>query len=487
VSPGEIVKGGRVPGKFARRLQRLILERRYRMRHGALRDVDLREIGFDAPGRVYEHIPSPWGVLGRILRRGDVTSEDVFLDFGCGMGPVLIEAAARYDFRRVIGIDVVPEFTAVAEDTVARARDRLRCQQIEVVTADALAYEVPDDVTIVYMCDPFRAQVFEAAIGRMIASIERNPRQLRLVYSMPVEGARLERMGAARLVRYGRRPGRPWATAPDLAMYEINPSGDGDESTTPGPPGTIASRLLPALARNGERPPAPGGGDVEVPKGTIELATSHSASGSGVKFAGSSDDLDALRGAFERQHCVRLPGFLAGPLLERIQGYVSEGEFSTEALLGGRSEVTMEDGKAPQLLMLLMNDPRLFELVRAITGCAQIASCDASLYRVMPGREHADRWHGEIFGHRMIVISVDLSERPYSGGVLEIRDRHSHQVLHRAVDTEPGDAMLIRSAPSVQHRVTPVEGDSPRTVYAGWFMRRKSSNSSKLARPGTRG
>jgi methylase of polypeptide subunit release factors len=96
------------------------------MRPGALRDVDLRDIGFDAPGRVYEHIPSPWGVLGRILRRGEVTGKDVFLDFGCGMGPVLIEAAARYDFRRVIGIDVVPEFTAVAEDTIARARDRLR-------------------------------------------------------------------------------------------------------------------------------------------------------------------------------------------------------------------------------------------------------------------------------------------------------------------------------------------------------------------------
>ena len=32
---------------------------------------------------------------------GEITGEDVFIDIGCGMGPVLVEAAARYGFRRV--------------------------------------------------------------------------------------------------------------------------------------------------------------------------------------------------------------------------------------------------------------------------------------------------------------------------------------------------------------------------------------------------
>src|SRR5204863_1095801 len=109
------VTGSRPPSRTARRLQRLILERRYGMSPGALRDVDLRDIGFDGPDRVWEHIPSPWGVLGRILRAREITDDDVFIDIGCGMGPVLVEAAARYPFRRVIGIDVVPQFTEVAE------------------------------------------------------------------------------------------------------------------------------------------------------------------------------------------------------------------------------------------------------------------------------------------------------------------------------------------------------------------------------------
>jgi SAM-dependent methyltransferase len=191
VSRSEYVEGGRPPGRIARRLQRLVLTRRYGMPPGALRDVDLVDIGFAAPGRVRQHIPSPWGVLRRILRPGEVTSDDVFIDIGCGMGPVLVEAAARYDFRRVIGIDVVPEFTEVARETISRGRERLRCQEIEIVSGDVIDYQLPDDVTVVYMADPFREHIFDAVIAKLVASVNHNPRQLRIIYNFPVEGGRL--------------------------------------------------------------------------------------------------------------------------------------------------------------------------------------------------------------------------------------------------------------------------------------------------------
>jgi hypothetical protein len=101
-----------------------------------------------------------------------------------------------------------------------------------------------------------------------------------------------------------------------------------------------------------------------------------------------------------------------------------------------------------------------------------------------PGPEHEEPWHGEIFGHEMVEMSIDLSARPYSGGVLEIRDRYSQQVLHRVADSESGDAVLVRLAPFLQHRVTAIEGASPRTVYAGRFMLFKPGTNSELARPG---
>jgi len=34
----------------------------------------------------------------------------------------------------------------------------------------------------------------------------------------------------------------------------------------------------------------------------------------------------------------------------------------------------------------------------------------------MPGDEGQDSWHSEIFGPRVVEMSIDLSTRPYSGG-----------------------------------------------------------------------
>jgi hypothetical protein len=456
------------------------------MPSGALRDVDLVDIGFGAPGRVREHIPSPWGVLGRILRRGEVTREDVFIDMGCGMGPVLVEAAARYDFRRVIGIDIVPEFTEVARETIARGRGRLRCQEIDVLTADVMDYDVPDDVTVVYMADPFRGHVFDAALANLIASVDRNPRRLRIIYNFPVEGGRLERTGRVSLVRYGRRRNRPWTTTLDLAMYELDPTGDRVGSSTRRPPPFphgLRGRMLRSRSLDGTRKVDEGRNGTR--EATIQITSSDSG---GSRVArGSPQGLRSLREAFEQQHCVRLPGFLDASVLDRVQRYVAEGEFEVREYEAIRTELCMDGGKAAGLLLLLINDPHLFDLVHEITGCRRIGRFDGSIYRVMPGREGEDSWHGEIFGHGILEMSIDLSTRPYTGGALETRDRQSGEVLHREVETEPGDALLVRLAPSVQHRVTAVEGDSPRTVYAGRFTLFKPGSDSKLARPGARG
>jgi 16S rRNA G966 N2-methylase RsmD len=482
----EYVEGGRHPGKTARRLQRLVLERRYGMPPGALRNVDLVDIGFEAPGRVREHVPSPWGVLGRILRAGETTGDDVFIDIGCGMGPVLVEAAARYRFQRVIGVDIVPEFTEVARETIARAGDRLRCEQVEVITADVIDYEIPDDVTFVYMADPFRGHIFDVALAKLVASVDRNPRRLRIIYNWPVEGGRLERTGRVRLVRYGRRRNRPWNRTLDLAMYELEPSGDGAGSSAQRPPpfpGGLLGRVLGNRSVDGIARVDTGRN--EDPETTIQITSS--ASGGSKIVRGSPQGLRSLRAAFEQHHCVRLPGFLDAPVLERLQRYVDDGEFAVRDYEGMRTELCMDGGKTAELLLLLINDPHLFARVREITGCRRIGRFDGSIYKVMPGRASEDSWHGEIFGHGVVEMSIDLSTRPYSGGVLETRDRYSREVLHREIDIEPGDALLVRLAPSVQHRVTAVEGDSPRTVYAGRFTLFKPGSDSKLARPGARG
>jgi hypothetical protein len=335
------------------------------------------------------------------------------------------------------------------------------------------------------MADPFRAQLFDAAIAKLIASVDRNPRRLRIIYNMPVEGGRLERTGRARLMRYGRRRNRPWETAPALAMYEIEPPGAStgvngrNHLVPPGPRWQALTRRRSRGRAQTQTPPR--GGGYGTGEALLRIA-SDPVSGSGLVFAGSSEDLESLHARFEQHHCVRLPGFLGEALLNRLQAYIEEGAFTPDPFGDDRTELRMEAGRAAELLALLTNDNQLFDLVRTITGCRRIGSFDAGIHRQPPGPEHAEVWHGEIFGHGMVAMSIDLSGGRYAGGVLELRDRYSGEILNH-VSTAPGDALVVRLAPSLQRRVTAVEGDVPRTVYAGRFMRFRSDGYSKLATP----
>jgi SAM-dependent methyltransferase len=189
------------------------------------REVNLADLGLDAPGRVrYE--PSGWMNLRRILRSKDVSPNDVFVDLGSGKGRVILEAA-RYPFRRVIGVEIAAQLTAVARLNVAACHDRARCGTIELVTADVVEYRLPADVTIAYLYNPFRAATFELFLTRLIDILDSDPRPFRLIYSTPMEHDQLMRSGRFRLIREARglRPSRGWSRKLSIRMYEFEPRG----------------------------------------------------------------------------------------------------------------------------------------------------------------------------------------------------------------------------------------------------------------------
>ena len=110
------------------------------------------------------------------------------------MGRVVLEAAERYAFRRVVGVELVPEFARAAEALLRRNAARLRASGWEIVVADAAGYRVPDDVTVVYLYDPFTGGLFDAVVDELGRSLARRPRRLRILYLAPTESSRLERL-----------------------------------------------------------------------------------------------------------------------------------------------------------------------------------------------------------------------------------------------------------------------------------------------------
>jgi len=186
--------------------------------------VHLAELDLDAPDRV-DYQPAGWLDLPRILRRDEVTADDVFLDLGCGKGRVVL-MAARYPFRRVIGVDISERLLGVAQANVAAGRARRRCGEVELHRADVVDYRISDDVTVVYMFNPFGGAIFDAAIGHLIESVDRRPRTVRLIYRNAVHHDRLLRTGRVELTRRALppRPTREWRRAVSLRLYVIGPA-----------------------------------------------------------------------------------------------------------------------------------------------------------------------------------------------------------------------------------------------------------------------
>jgi hypothetical protein len=118
---------------------------------------------------------------------------------------------------------------------------------------------------------------------------------------------------------------------------------------------------------------------------------------------------------------------------------------------------------------LLLNDPRLFAAVREVTGCDSIGCFEGRVYRMAPGGEHYDSWHNDLAEGRMVAMSVNLSREPYAGGVLQMRRRGPKEVFAEVTNVGAGDAILFRLDSELQHRVTPVQGSTSKTAFAGWF------------------
>jgi 2OG-Fe(II) oxygenase superfamily len=196
------------------------------------------------------------------------------------------------------------------------------------------------------------------------------------------------------------------------------------------------------------------------------------------KFSpGSAEELAQLRTQFDRRHCVRLPRFLDPGLREQVAAGVERADFFERSHGKIGSEECMYPNSTLAVLLFAANDERLFRVIREITGCGPIGCFDGRVYRLRPASGDYDSWHSDMADNRMIAMSVNLGTGPYAGGVLQIRDLRSDQIVHEQPPVDPGDAVVFRLAEYLRHQVTPVEGATARIAFAGWFKSRPTFHS----------
>ena len=161
----------------------------------------LEDLGIGSEGGERGSYQRSHGLALRVgLRNHRFSPDDVFMDIGSGKGRVVLQAA-EYPFKRVRGIELSPELNEVAERNVERNRARFNCQEIKLAVGDVLQLEFPDDVTVVYLYNTVRGDLLRRLVNKIIASVERNPRPLRIIYNNPVEHETLVRTNRIRPVR----------------------------------------------------------------------------------------------------------------------------------------------------------------------------------------------------------------------------------------------------------------------------------------------
>ncbi|GEM_PF-1527404 len=194
-------------GRFPQRVARAV---NARLRRGRERLLELRygvstaehvyheDLGLDTENRVW-HDPSDWIAIRKALAPLRVGPDDVFVDFGSGLGRALI-VASTLPFRRVVGVELAAELNTRARRNLVRSRIRRRAGKVEVITADALEWPIPPDLTVAYLYCPFTGDVFRRVIDKLLESLDENPRPLRLVYNYPFEHNQLLRTGRLRVL-----------------------------------------------------------------------------------------------------------------------------------------------------------------------------------------------------------------------------------------------------------------------------------------------
>src|SRR5215470_7329568 len=96
--------------------------------------ISLQELGLEHEQR-REHYPTSVEHFRRMERFvRPRTQNEVFLDYGAGLGRVLV-LAAMLPFKRVIGVELSPVLAQRARENLSRCESRLRCKSVEIIVA----------------------------------------------------------------------------------------------------------------------------------------------------------------------------------------------------------------------------------------------------------------------------------------------------------------------------------------------------------------
>lgn len=147
-------------------------------------------------------------------------SQFVFVDIGSGKGRALLLAAA-YPFKAIVGVELAAELHTIAEKNIqAYPESQKVCLNITSVCRNALHFSFPNEPLVIFLYNPFIAQVLIQFVKDLIRSVTQQPRDVYLYYWNDEESKVFDAVGL-RAIKAGYSAGESWS------IYKIEPEGFG--------------------------------------------------------------------------------------------------------------------------------------------------------------------------------------------------------------------------------------------------------------------
>jgi SAM-dependent methyltransferase len=108
-----------------------------------------------------------------------------FLDLGCGKGRALL-LASEWPFRRIVGVELLPELYRIAQENVARFQQGAERQRFELHCGDARRFAFPSGPLVIFLFDPFPETVLADVLANLRHSLAAEPREVHIVYENPI-------------------------------------------------------------------------------------------------------------------------------------------------------------------------------------------------------------------------------------------------------------------------------------------------------------
>ena len=137
------------------------------------------EMGDVGPNKQFaiQYLPSKPRKFYQLMDSLDIQhSQFTFIGIGSGKGRVLL-MAERYGFKHLVGV----EFVSALHETAVRNLAVSNCEA-ELLCMDAANFEFPSGPLVIYMCNPFEAQLVEKFVRNLESSLSVNPRAVYVVY-----------------------------------------------------------------------------------------------------------------------------------------------------------------------------------------------------------------------------------------------------------------------------------------------------------------